>query len=87
MRLQLLAFASICGLIVASVPSRAQTLPDANNPAVKAAASACAVDIQKFCAGVQQGGGRILRCLGASRDGLSAGCRSSILQAKSALGR
>lgn len=61
--------------------------PEANNPAVRAAAVACAGDIQKFCPTVQPGGGRIVRCLVANRDGVSDACRAAILTAKSALGR
>jgi hypothetical protein len=65
----------------------AQTLPpEANNPAVRAAASQCQGDIQKFCPNVQPGGGRIVRCLVANKDGVSAQCRDSILKAKAALG-
>jgi hypothetical protein len=61
--------------------------PEANAPAVKAAQAACSADIQKFCANVEPGGGRIVRCLVGNASQLSAGCRTSMLSAKSALGR
>lgn len=76
--------------IVAALPALAsaqQLPPEANNPAVRAAAAACSVDIQKFCPTVLPGGGRIVRCLVANRDGVSEVCRAAILTAKSALGR
>lgn len=61
--------------------------PEASNPAVKAAAAACQGDIQKHCASVIPGGGRIVRCLAANRADVSEGCRNAILAAKAALGR
>ncbi len=87
MRVNCLFLAAILGLLLAPHLAHAQSAADISNPAVQAAASACADDIQKFCAGVQQGGGRIVRCLGANQSALSIGCKSSMLKAKSALGR
>lgn len=60
--------------------------PEANHPAVKAAAAVCMPDVNKFCAGIVPGGGRIVRCLAANRDAISPDCRASILKAKSELG-
>jgi hypothetical protein len=68
--------------------AEAQALPpEANNPAVKAAISACTGDAQKLCAGVVPGGGRIVRCLAAKQSELTPACRDSMLNAKAALGR
>jgi hypothetical protein len=45
-----------------------------------AVSSACKGDIEKLCAGVQPGGGRIGECLKAHRDQLSVGCKRAIVQ-------
>lgn len=39
--------------------------------------AACAEDAQKFCAGVQLGGGRMVACLKAHKDSLSEQCKSA----------
>ena len=61
--------------------------PEVNNPAVQAAASACQADIQKFCADIQPGGGRIVRCLASNRGNVTPACLTGMLKAKAALGR
>jgi hypothetical protein len=45
--------------------------------ALAALQAACAQDAQKFCAGVPSGGGRILACLKAHKDELSAQCKQA----------
>jgi hypothetical protein len=45
-----------------------------------AVSSACKGDIEKLCADVQPGGGRIGECLKAHRDQLSVGCKRAIVQ-------
>ena len=40
------------------------------------ASEACKNDVQKFCSGVQPGGGRIVRCLKEHADQLSAECKT-----------
>ena len=44
---------------------------------------ACKADLEKLCAGVQPGGGRIRDCMKAHRDQLSEGCKSAIASAMS----
>jgi hypothetical protein len=39
--------------------------------------TACAGDVQKFCAGVQTGGGRIVACLREHKDALSNQCKQA----------
>jgi lipoprotein-anchoring transpeptidase ErfK/SrfK len=42
--------------------------------------AACGQDFRRFCTGVQPGGGRILQCLRARRDELSAPCQSFFVE-------
>lgn len=43
----------------------------------------CADDLQKLCAGVQPGGGRIIACLKQHKDSLSAQCKQAAAQVSS----
>lgn len=42
--------------------------------------AACQADLQKLCAGVQPGGGRIKQCLKEHKDQVSTGCKSALAQ-------
>ena len=55
----------------------AQTLADVR--------AACASDVQKLCAGVPSGGGRIIACLKQHQAEVSDGCKQAIAKAMSAL--
>ena len=63
--------------LLGSQTSSAQTA----SPQASAARTACASDVQKLCAGVQTGGGRILACLKQHKDEVSDGCKQAILAA------
>jgi hypothetical protein len=39
---------------------------------------ACREDIQKFCSGVERGGGKIFDCLAGQKDKLSDECRKRV---------
>ena len=45
---------------------------------------ACAQDVQKLCANVPSGGGRILACLKQHQDQVSDGCKQSVAKAMGA---
>jgi hypothetical protein len=45
------------------------------------ARTACTSDVQKLCAGVPAGGGRVLACLKQHKDEVSASCKQAILTA------
>jgi hypothetical protein len=49
---------------------------------VREVKEACDPDVQKFCANVQPGQGRIRRCLRAHEAELSAGCKSEVAAAR-----
>jgi hypothetical protein len=49
---------------------------------VEAMANACKSDIEKFCAGVEKGQGRILQCLKTNASGLSDSCKAFWSKAK-----
>jgi hypothetical protein len=50
---------------------------------VKEAADACRGDAEKFCAGIQPGGGRIAMCLKQNFEALSPACKQVMEQAGS----
>jgi hypothetical protein len=41
---------------------------------------ACSADLQRLCAGVQPGGGRILQCIRTHKNELSPDCQSALAQ-------
>ena len=58
--------------------------PPAQAPSQQAVAdarAACETDIQKLCAGVKPGGGRILVCLKQHKDQVSDGCKQAVAKA------
>ncbi|MFG1421115.1 cysteine rich repeat-containing protein [Roseixanthobacter liquoris] len=65
--------------VLAAPPALAQAAAPAS---VKAAQKACRADVQKLCAGVQPGGGRIVQCLQKQPDQVSEGCRTALAAAQ-----
>lgn len=49
----------------------------------RSAAAACRPDIERYCAGVLPGGGRIISCLAGNRDRLSPPCEDVLRRAES----
>lgn len=64
-------------LAFAAAPALAQATAEQKEKA-RAAARACRADAQKFCQGVQPGGGRLVACLQGHEADLSAGCRDTL---------
>ncbi len=68
--------------VLAEIPVRPQTPSgQSETPQVAQARAACASDVQKLCAGVPSGGGRIVTCLKQHKDQVSDGCKQAILAA------
>ncbi|MFG1410027.1 cysteine rich repeat-containing protein [Xanthobacter sp. VTT E-85241] len=55
---------------------------DAASAAAKSAQQACRADVEKLCAGIQPGGGRIVQCLQKQADQVSEGCRAALAAAQ-----
>jgi hypothetical protein len=68
--------------VLVEVPLRPQTsAAQTDSPQLAQARAACASDLQRLCAGVQSGGGRIIACLKQHKDQVSDGCKHAILSA------
>jgi hypothetical protein len=64
--------------VSAAVAQTGGSVPTAGGAHLRAA---CAGDLQRFCVGVQPGGGRLIQCLAARTRELSEGCRNVIATA------
>lgn len=64
-------------LLVVAGQAAAQATPEQKERA-RAVARACRADAQKFCRGIEPGGGRLLTCLKGREAELSAGCRDAL---------
>ncbi|MFX8832873.1 cysteine rich repeat-containing protein, partial [Acinetobacter baumannii] len=64
-------------LLVVAGQAAAQVTPDQKERA-RTLARACRADAQKFCQGIDPGGGRLLTCLKGREADLSAGCRDAL---------
>ena len=64
-----------------SAPAQSPPAQAPSEQAVAAARAACEADIQKLCAGVKPGGGRILACLKQHKDQVSDGCKQAVVKA------
>jgi hypothetical protein len=72
-------------VITASGPAMAQTLSYAD--AIDRLAAACRVDLQKYCKGVELGGGRLKACLDSHQNVVSARCQQTRAQVYASIGR
>ena len=64
-------------LVVCAATVAQSALADDQAATLAAIRAACAADAQKFCAGVQPGGGRIVACLKEHKDSLSDQCKQA----------
>ena len=73
---------SMAAFVLCAIAMAHAALADGPAPqAVTDARNACAADVQKLCAGVQTGGGRILACLKQHKDEVSDGCKQAVQKA------
>ena len=73
---------SMAALVLCAIATAPAALAEGPAPqAVTDARNACAADVQKLCAGVQTGGGRILACLKQHKDEVSDACKQAVLAA------
>jgi Cysteine rich repeat len=68
-------------LCVLAVLAESLLRPQTSTAQAADARTACAADVQKLCAGVPAGGGRVLACLKQHKDEVSDGCKRAILAA------
>ncbi|WP_442753472.1 cysteine rich repeat-containing protein [Methylocystis sp. JAN1] len=47
----------------------------------------CKDDVERLCAGVQMGGGRILQCLKSHKEQMSVGCAQGLQKMKKGMGK
>jgi hypothetical protein len=76
-----LGFAIAASAAMADDPPAAQPTP-AQQKTMQELRAACQTDIQKLCAGVQPGGGRIIACLKEHKEEVSDGCKQAIQKAR-----
>jgi Cysteine rich repeat len=70
-----------------SLSAQQSSLSDRIAAGVQAIEGACAADVNKFCANVTRGEGRVLVCMQAHDDQLSRGCQMSLYRASRNLER
>jgi D-serine deaminase-like pyridoxal phosphate-dependent protein len=76
-----LGFAIAAGAAMADDPPAAQPTP-AQQKTMHEVRAACQADVQKLCATVQPGGGRIVACLKEHKEEVSDACKQAIGKAK-----
>ncbi|WP_246207018.1 cysteine rich repeat-containing protein [Methylocystis heyeri] len=47
----------------------------------------CKADVERLCAGVEPGGGRIIKCLKEHKEEMSVGCAEALMKIKSEMGK
>jgi Cysteine rich repeat len=84
----LLAAATIAMSIgtIAVAPAQTAVPPQMKSQAM-ALAALCRADYDRLCQGVQPGGGRVLNCLNANAEKLSASCRGALPDASALASR
>jgi Cysteine rich repeat len=69
-------FISFVALITVSTAALAADVSD------RAGRASCKADVEKLCANVERGGGRIVQCLKENEAKLSTPCKAAVAQAQ-----
>lgn len=64
--------------------SLAQAQQQSAPPNMEKVRQACGADIQRLCAGIQSGGGRLMQCMRGHQSELSPECQTALASARSA---
>lgn len=72
---------SVIAVLVEIAASPQTFSAQSESPQLAQARAACASDVQKVCAGVPSGGGKIVACLKQHKDQVSDGCKQAVLAA------
>ena len=64
-------------ILTASAATLAADAPPRSSPRAE-----CRADVEKLCAGVERGGGRIASCLRQNESQLSAACKDALAKAR-----
>lgn len=73
-----LSFAAFALAAATAIPASAQELPKISMMQAMQIKNTCQSDIDKFCAGVKQGEGRIAKCMLAHESEISPTCRAKV---------
>jgi len=73
--------AGFTALMLSAQFASAQTAAPSGDPKGTGPLAACKVELEKFCATVERGGGRKIKCLQEHTADLSADCKSGITAA------
>ena len=69
-------------LAIAALGLSAAAALAADQPSSSGPRAACKADVEKFCPGVQPGGGRIAACLKQNEAQVSTGCKNAVAKAR-----
>jgi len=67
-------------LLISTLLAAGSALADDPPPGKLDRLGVCRADVQKLCANVQPGGGRIVACLRQNKDNLSDACKEQLQQ-------
>ncbi len=73
--------------MLAFAPLLLMTLPQSASAVDNPVLTYCKDDVERLCAGVQMGGGRILQCLKSHKEEMSVGCAQGLMKLKKNTGK
>lgn len=73
---------AIVAALLALAAAQAQAAPSQLDAEIQALRTYCKADIERLCANVQPGGGRIKDCLMQNQNDMTVGCAKALQQLK-----